>query len=198
MDTLILVMRISFLVIGSLIALVYFLFQLFQKLPQQKLSLSSADYIVFFAVALIFGFGSNTYYGLLAFVPLFLIKILCKIALQPNKLKGSGRWVEVDWKKLPPKGFGRNVPKAIIDEMNKMPQNNHFVIPRFYMLIFVKLISKRMNKEMGGKLPQGVSASQQQMAMGQFTSIIDNIVKLESGRTEKKDFPFGVLKVTRL
>ncbi|MES2615294.1 MAG: hypothetical protein V4591_07765, partial [Bdellovibrionota bacterium] len=147
--------------------------------------------------ALIFGFGTNSYYGLAAFLPLLVIKLVCKFALQPNKLKGSGRWVEVDWRKLTPRGFEKNVPKSVMDEMNKMPKDNHFVIPRLYMLIFIKFISKRMGKEMG-KAPAGVSQSQQQMAMGQFTSIIDGVVKLQPGKTERKDFPFGVLKVTRL
>jgi hypothetical protein len=47
---------------------------------------------------------------------------------------------------------------------------------------------------MGG----GFSKAQQDMAMGQFTGLIDNVLKLQAGQTEKKDFPFGVLKVKRL
>ncbi len=198
MDTLIFVFRITFIVVGSLIALIYLLFQLFQKLPSNKLKLSTADYVVFISTALIFGFGTNTYYGLLAFAPLLLVKILCKFTLQPNKLKGSGRWIEIDWRKLTPRGFDKNVPKAVMDEMNKMPKDNHFVIPRFYMLIFIKFISKRMGKEANKGPAGGISQNQQQMAMGQFTSLIDGIVNLPQGKVEKKDFPFGVLKVTRL
>jgi len=197
MDTLVLVFRILFIVIGSLVALIYILFQLFQKLSQNKFKLSTIDYVVIIVAALVFGFGTNSYYGLLAFVPLLVIKFLCQFILQPNKLKGSGRWVEINWRKLTPRGFDKNVPKSVIDEMNKMPKDNHFVIPRLYMLIFIKFISKRMGKEMG-KAPVGVSQNQQQMAMGQFSSIIDSVVKLPPGKTEKKDFPFGVLKVTRL
>lgn len=197
MDTLVIVFRILFIVVGSLMALVYILFQLFQKLPQKKFAFGTADYIVLIVAAIIFGFGTNNYYGLLAFVPLLLIKFICQFILQPRKLKGSGRWVEVDWRKLTPRGFDRNVPKGVIDEMNKMPKDNHFVIPRLYMLIFIKFISKRMGKEMG-KTPTGISQNQQQQALGQFTSIIDSVVKLPQGKTEKKDFPFGVLKVTRL
>jgi hypothetical protein len=198
MDTVILVFRILFIVIGSLMALIYILLQLFQKLPQNKIKLSTIDYIVVIVTTLVFGFGTNSYYGLLAFLPLLAIKFLCQFLLKPHKLKGSGRWVEVDWRKLTPRGFDRNVPKAILDEMNKMPKDNHFVVPRFYLLIFIKFLSKRMGKEMGGKKPAGVSQNQQQMAMGQFTAIIDSVVKLAPGKTEKKDFPFGVLKVTRL
>lgn len=197
MDTFILIMRILFIVLGSLVSLAYILFQLFQKLPSNKFKLGTADYVVIIVVALIFGFGTNSYFGLLAFIPLLLIKFICKFSLQPNRLQGSGRWVEVDWRKLTPRGFERNVPKAILDEMNKMPKDNHFVIPRLYMLIFVKFMTRRMGKD-AGKMPAGVSQSQQQMAMGQFNSIIESITKLQPGKTEKKDFPFGVLKVTRL
>lgn len=197
MDIAVFIFRILFLVVGSCISLVYILFQFFQKLPKDKLKLSTVDYVVLIATALIFGFGTNNYWGLLSFIPLLIINLLCKFFLKPEKLKGSGRWVEINWRKLTPRGFGPNVPKAIMDEMNKMPGDKHFVIPRFYMLIFIKFISKRMGKEMG-KVPKGMSASQQQMAVGQFTSIIDSVVKLPPGKTEKKDFPFGVLKVTRL
>ena len=197
MNTVILVFRILFLVAGSLTAIAYLLFLLFQKLPKASISLSTADYIVFTAVALIFGFGTNTYYGLAAFAPLLLAKLLAAVVIKPQTLKGSGRWVEVDWRKLTPRGFDRNVPRAVVEEMNKMPKDTHFVIPRFYMLIAIKFISKRMGKEMG-KVPAGVSQNQQQLAVGQFTSLIDGIVKLPQGKTEKKDFPFGVLRVTRL
>lgn len=197
MDTLILIFRIIFIVIGSLVALLYLLFQLFQKYPQLKFKLSTIDYVVLIMTSLIFGFGTNSYYGLLAFIPLFLVKILCRALVHPKKLKGSGKWVEVDWRKLTPRGFDRNVPREVLNEMNKMPNDNHFIIPRLYMLIFIKFISKRMGKEMG-KVPKGVSQNQQQMAMGQFTSLIDSVVKLQPGKTEKRDFPFGVLKVTRL
>lgn len=197
MDTLILVFRILFIVIGFLVVLIYLLFQLFQKLPKNKFKLGTTDYILLIVSALIFGFGTNSYYGLLAFLPLLIVKFLCQFILQPNRLKGSGRWVEVDWRKLTPRGFDRNVPKAMIDEMNKMPTDNHFIIPRIYMLIFIKFITKRMGKEMGNT-PTGISQSQQQMAFGQFNSLIDSVVKLPPGKTEKKDFPFGVLKVTRL
>jgi hypothetical protein len=84
-----------------------------------------------------------------------------------------------------------------MDEMNKIPQDKHFLIPRFYMLILIKFISKKMNKEKN-KMAPGISQSQQDMAYGQFTAIIDSVQKLSKGRMEKKDFPFGVLKITRL
>ncbi len=197
MTTVILIFRILFIVLGSLTALAYLLFMLFQKLPKNSFSISTVDYIVFCAVALIFGFGTNNYYGLLAFLPLLLIKVMCYFLLKPKILSGSGRWVEVNWKKLTPRGFDRNVPRQVMDEMSKMPKDTHFLIPRLYMLIAVKFINRKMSKDMK-KLPAGFSASQQQMAVGQFTTLIDNIVNLPKGRTEKKDFPFGVLRVTRL
>ena len=197
MDTFILIVRILFIVLGALLSLIYLLFQLFQKLPQNKFKFTTADTIILISTAVIFGFGTNSYYGLLAFVPLLMVKFLCMFTLRPERLKGSGRWVEVNWRKLTPRGFEKNLPKGVLEEMNKMPKDNHFVIPRFYMLIFIKFISKKMGKETGKNMP-GVSQNQQQQALGQMTSIIDSIVKLPPGKTEKKDFPFGVLKVTRL
>jgi hypothetical protein len=197
MVTFLFVVRILFLIIGGLIGLCYLLFQLFQKVSVSSFSFGMIDGIVLTTVSLIFGFGTDSYYGLLACVPLFIIKILCRAYIKPNRVSGSGRWMEVNWKKLTPRGFGRNVPKAVMDEMNRMPQDNHFVIPRMYMLVFVKFMTSKMNKEMG-KGMGNVSQGQQQMAMGQFQSLIDSVVNLQKGRTEKKDFPFGVLKVTRL
>jgi hypothetical protein len=197
MDMVIFIFRILFLVLGSLLALIYILLQFYQKLPQEKFKLTTTDYVLLISVALIFGFGTNSYVGLGAFLPLLLLKLVLRWVLKPNWLKGSGRWVEVDWRKLTPRGFDRNVPKDVLNEMNKMPADKHFLIPRFYMLIFIKFISKRMGKD-ANKVPAGFSQNQQQMAVNQFSSIIDSVVKLPQGKTEKKDFPFGMIKITRL
>lgn len=197
MDTAVFVFRILFLVVGSIVGIIYFLFQLYQTLPKGKEIFSMADYVVLTILCLVFGFGTNSYYGLLAFVPALLLKLFFRWLLKPEKLKGSGRWMEIHWRKLTPKGFDRNIPKNFMDEMNKIPQDKHFLIPRFYMLILIKFISKKMNKEKN-KMAPGISQSQQDMAYGQFTAIIDSVQKLSKGRMEKKDFPFGVLKITRL
>lgn len=201
MSTTILVFQIIFLTIASIISLIYILFQLYQKLPTGGFKLTTADYIIYSVVALIFGFGTNTYYGLAAFVPLIFIKFICKKMLVPHHLKGSGRWMEVDWRRMSLRGFEKNIPKNVLAEMNKIPKDAHFIVPRIYLTLFIRIIMKRMGKEMGKGMPQGaagVSKAQQQMALGQFSSITESILKLEKGRIEKKDFPFGVLKVTRL
>lgn len=199
MDTFLLILRIFFIVIGSLVGLFYILFQFYQKTQPFSFKLSTPDYIVFVTVALLIGFGTNHYLGLLAFIPLLCIKFLCGFFLRPNYLSGSGRWIEVDWKKLLPKGFERVLPKNVLNEMNKMPKDAHFVIPRIYLNVFIYFIRKKIAKEMG--LPQQslkISSAQQNMAMGQFSEIIDSIVNLKQGQTERRNFPFGILKVTRL
>lgn len=199
MSTTILVFQIIFLVVASLISLIYLLLQLYQKLPSAAFQLSTADYIVFTVVSLIFGFGTNTYYGLAAFVPLLAVKWICKKVIVPERLRGSGSWIEVDWKRLSMRGFEKNIPKNVLAEMNKIPKDAHFVLPRVFANLFIRLIMKRMGKEMSKGLPAGqMSQNQQQMAMGQFASITQGILNLEKGKTERKDFPFGVLKVTRL
>lgn len=201
MSTTIFVFQIIFLVIASLISLIYILFQMYQKLPAVAFKISTADYVIFSVVSLIFGFGTNSYYGLGAFVPLLAIKFIFKKMLVPQRLRGSGRWIEVDWRRLSLRGFEKNIPKNVLAEMNKIPKDAHFIIPRLFANIFIRLIMKRMNKEMGKGMPAGaaaISKNQQQMAMGQFASITESILKLEKGKTERKDFPFGVLKVTRL
>ena len=200
MDTVILVFRILFLVIGSLTGIIYMLLQFYQKLPALALKLSTADYIVYSIVALIFGFGTNSYIGLAAFVPLLIIKFICKKLISPNNLKGSGFWMEIDWKKLTPRGFERNVPKHILDEMNKMinstPKDTHFIIPRIYAIIAVHFMLRKMKKE-SNKMPKGFTAQQQNMGMEQFTGLAQNILKLEKGKSEKKDLNIGILKISR-
>jgi len=198
MSTFALVFQIIFLVVGSLASFVYVLIQLYQKLPKGAFQIKTSDYVVYTAVALIFGFGTNSYYGLLSFIPLLVIKFLCQKILTPHRLQGSGQWIEINWKRLSMRGFERHVPQHVLNEMNKIPKDAHFLIPRFFANIFIRLIMKRMENEMSKGMPMNASKNQQQMALGQFTSITESILKLEPGRTEKKDFPFGVLKVSRL
>lgn len=197
MGTAILILRITLLAFGTLVALFYLLFQMYRKVPAEVFSFSTADIVVYIVIAFIFGFGVNSYYGLAAFLPLLLFKYICLKAIQPNRVRGSGRWMQVEWKKFTPKGFERNVPKTVLAEMNKMPQSTHFIIPRLYMNIFLSIISKRMKKD-AAKTPAGVSQAQQQMATGQMLGLMNGIAKLPSGGVEKKDFPFGMLRITRL
>lgn len=200
MDTVILIFRILFLVIGSLTGIIYLLFQFYQKLPSPTFKLTTPDYIVYSIVSLIFGFGTNSYIGLAVFIPFLLAKFICKKLISLNNLKGSGFWMEVDWKKLAPRGFERNVPKHILDEMNKMinstPKDTHFIIPRIYAIIAVHFMLRKMKKE-SNKMPKGFTPQQQNMGMEQFTSLAQNILKLDKGKSEKKDLNIGILKITR-
>jgi hypothetical protein len=199
MDTFLLILRIFFIVIGSLVGLFYILFQCYQKMQPASFKLSTPDYIVFIAVALLFGFGTNDYFGLLAFLPLWCMQLCCRYFIKPKYLSGSGRWMEIDWKKLPLKGFEGFLPKEVLNEMNKIPKSVHFIVPRFYLTIFIYFIRKKIAKEMGGSQKSiKMTAAQQNMAMGQFSEIIDGIEKLKSGQIERRNFPFGTIKVTRL
>ena len=200
MEIVILIFRILFFVIGSLTAIVYILLQFYQKVPKLAFNLATADYIVYSVISLIFGFGTNSYYGLAAFIPLLLIKYLSNKFITPEKLNGSGFWMEIDWKKLTPRGFERNVPKHILDEMNKMlnstPKDTHFLIPRIYAINAVRFMLRKMKKE-SGNMPKGISAQQQNMGMEQFTGLAQNILSLPKGKSEKKDLNIGILKITR-
>jgi len=178
---------------------VYLLFQFYQKVGKFSFSIATYDYIIFTVVALLFGFGTNNYWGLCAFVPLILVKFICKFSLNPKFLSGSGRWMEVDWRRLTPKGYDKFLPKSMLNEMNKMPKDAHFVIPKVYFSIFIYFIRKKMlgesAKKQGG---MNISAAQQNLAASQFSSIIDSFTKLNPGQSENKNFPFGILKVKRL
>ncbi len=200
MDTLIIIFRVLFIVIGALAAIFYTLFQFYQKVPKNSFKLITADYLVYSLVALIFGFGTNSYYGLAAFLPLLLVKFISYKFIAPEKMNGSGMWIEVDWKKLTPRGFNKNVPKHYLDEMNKVlnstPKDTHFIIPRLYAIIAVKFMLRKMKKE-SKNLPGGFSAQQQSMGMDQLNSFAQNILNLSKGKSEKKDLNIGVLKVTR-
>ncbi|BBH54008.1 hypothetical protein JCM31447_24650 [Fluviispira sanaruensis] len=201
METLVLIFRILFIVIASLTSIIYILLQLYQKLPKVKLNFVLADYIVYSIVSVIFGFGTDSYYGLLAFIPLLLAKIAAKSWIVPNRISGSGLWIELDWKKLTPKGFDRNVSKQILDEINKMlsstPNDTHFIIPRIYARIAIAFMMRKMKKD-NKKMPAGLTAQQKDMGMNQFTTLAQSILSLEVGKSEKKDLHIGILRITRL
>jgi hypothetical protein len=69
-------------------------------------------------------------------------------------------------------------------------------VPRMASLMAVNFFSKNMRKNMD-KMPAQVKG-QQDLAFGMVDKISTNIKRLEAGKTEKIDLPFGILKVTRL
>jgi hypothetical protein len=158
--------------------------------------------VVYCVVSFLFGFGTNSYFGLLSFLPLFIFKFVCYKTLVVQNLKKSGFWIEVEWKKLSPKGFERNVPKHILNEMNKMvqstPRDQHFLIPRIYAILALKIMMRKIKKESTKNLSTtGFSAQQQNMGLEQLNALSQALLKLEAGKSEKKDLNIGVLKVTR-
>lgn len=199
MDTFVFILRIILIVIASLVTLFYILFQFYQKVDNSKFNLTTADYIIFGVVSVLFGFGTNNYLGLLVFVPLLLIKFVCRFFITPKKLTGSGRWIEINWKRLLPKGFEGRVPKAMLDEMTKgIPKDAHLVIPKLYFNILIHFLRKKMLGDMSGAKGMNINAAQKNQAMTQFSSLVESIKHLRQGQTETKDLQVGVLKVTRL
>lgn len=182
------------LTVGSLMAIVYLLLQLWQPVPATGVRFKGRDYFFYAVVAFLFGFGLNSEWGLLAFVPLLLVHIIFAFFVQKNKVHGRGRWMEVEWKKLTPKGF--NLPKEMRQELGRLPGDVHFLFPRFASLWAVRFVVRSMKKN-AGKAPQQFQ-SRQADALSMIEKTARNIRDLDSGKTEQMSLPFGVLRVTRL
>ena len=197
MTTFVFIIKIVLVTLGSLLSLVYVLMQFYQKIPSAGLKLTTADYIILTIVALIFGFASNNYYGLLAFVPLLVIKYLCRLYISGKRLPATGRWVEICWRKLTPRGFGRDVPRQLLSEMNRMPKDMHFVIPRLYFRVGVYFFLKNVRKQNAKVSGVTLSQSKQKVANNKIEEIIDEFKGLKKGQSASQSFPFGVIKVTR-
>ena len=195
MDIFLLIMRILFLVIASIAAIAYLLAQFFQKMPVSFFGVKTLDYVVFAIVSFIFGFGLNSYLGLLAFIPLYVFKILIKFLIfKWRRALPNGFWVEVSWKKLTPRGFERDVPRQMIEEMNKIPNSVHFFIPRLYFMLGVRYMMKNMQKnQAAGSLSQ----NQQVQAQQKLNELVDSFINLQPSQTKTQSLPFGIIKVTR-
>lgn len=156
------------------------------------------DIIAAFAIAFLFGLGTNSYYGFLAYAPLLLAKFLCYFFIYPGKVAG-GLWMELRWRKLMPRGFEGHLPNTVLSELNKIPGDVHFVIPRPYLLVIIKIFMRNALKASPKNVavPMNFSRSQQDMAHEALSSLAKNIVNLKKGQIENKQLPFGHLKVTR-
>lgn len=194
MDLFYLVVRILLLTLGSLLGVIYLLMQFWQKVPATKLKFKPYDYVTFALVAFLFGIGANNYWGLAAFVPLVLWKLVAGQFIQKSRLTGSGRWMEVQWMKLLPKGF--NIPREMASELQKIPGDTHFIVPRFVSLWAVRYFVKAMRKN-SGRMPTNMKGQEAQ-AFHLVESMAGNISKLGAGKTESVSLPFGILKITRL
>ncbi|MEN9810469.1 MAG: hypothetical protein RLZZ488_2036 [Pseudomonadota bacterium] len=195
MEIFLLIVRSLMLVLGSLMLVVFMLFQLWQRVPSQGIKFRAQDGITLGAVALIFALGTNSYWGLAAVLPMLLGKLLSQLMIQKNRVRGSGRWIEVQWTKMTPRGF--QIPQQLGKELQKLPGDQHVLLPRQVGIWAVKYFLKSVKKN-AGKGPVPMRAGQQAQAFEMVERLGSNIIKLEKGKTEQVALPFGVLKVTRL
>ena len=194
MDIFYMVMRVLLVVIASSIAIIYAVLQLWQRIPSLAMQFKSSDFIIYSVVGFLFGVGTNTYWGLGAFVPLILIKFLSHKLIAKNKVRGSGRWMEVEWRKFTPRGF--QLPKEALDQIQKIPGNTHVLVPRFVSLFAVKYLISMIRKN-AGKVPAHMRGQEDQ-AFSMIERMGANVRSLGTGKTEKMSLPFGELKITRL
>jgi hypothetical protein len=193
MDTFIFIIRIILLILGSLATVIYVLLQLFQKTPLSYFKVSTPDYIFYLVISLLFGFGTNSYYGLLSFVPLYGLKVMVRILMERWY---SGFWMAVSWKKLLPKGFERDLPRQALAEMARIPNSVDFIIPKVYLSIGVYFMLKNIKKQ-SGLAPGGFSSHQQQVAQMKLQEIVQGFSTLKPLETKSHTLPFGLIKVRR-
>lgn len=195
MEIFLMIVRGLMMFVGGLMFTVFLLFQLWQRVPSEGIKFKAQDLITFGAVGLIFALGTNSYWGLLAIVPMLLAKLLSQVLIQKNKVRGSGRWIEVQWTKMTPRGF--QIPQQLSKELQKLPGDQHVLLPRQVGIWAVKYFLKSVKKN-SSKGPVPMKASQQAQAFEMVEKLGTNIIRLEKGKTEQVALPFGVLKVTRL
>jgi len=195
MEIFLLIVRSLMILLGSVMLIAFMLFQLWQRVPSEGIKFKVQDWIGLGAVGLVFALGTNSYWGLCAAVPMLLAKVLSQLIIQKNRVRGSGRWIEVQWTKMTPRGF--QIPQQLSKELQKLPTDQHVLIPRQVGIWAVKYFLKSVKKN-AGKGPVPMKAGQQAQAFEMVERLGSKIIKLEPGKTEQLALPFGVLKVTRL
>ena len=182
-------------VVAVLIAILFLAFQLWQRIPSQGIKFKAQDLVGMGIVATLLSLATNSYWGLTAVAPMLFAKILSQFLIQKNKVRGSGRWMEVQWTKMTPRGF--QIPTQLQAELQRLPGDQHILLPRRVSLWAVKYFLKSIRKN-ASKAPVPMRANQQAQAFDMVEKRGNNIMKLEKGKTEQVSLPFGVLKVTRL
>lgn len=195
MEIFVLVLKVILGVLASLMALVFLAFQLWQRIPTEGIKFKTQDLISMGVVALLFALATNSYWGAIAFVPMLVAKFASQLFIQKNKVRGSGRWMEVQWTKMTPKGF--QIPQQLKGELQKLPGDQHILLPRQVGIWAVKYFLKSVKKN-ASKGPVAMKPGQQQQAFEMVERLGNSILRLEKGKSEQVSLPFGVLKVTRL
>lgn len=196
MDIVFLILRILLISFAALVGGVYALAHLWRRVPAPKLEFKAYDYIVYGFTGFAFGLGLNNYWGLLAFVPLLLWKLSTGVFVSKSKVVGKGSWMEVEWQRFSPRGF--RMPAEAVEQIKRLPNDTHFIVPRSFSLLAIKLFMKNVRKNMGkmGNMPQ--MRGQEQQALDMIETIARNVTRLDKGKSEKLSLPFGELKITRL
>ena len=194
MEILVIAVRSFLMVIGTLFLALYVVGNLWKKIPAEPLKLKTLDFVSMGVVGSLFAFGLNSYWGLLSIVPILIVKLLSQLLINKNRVRGTGRWMEVHWLKMTPKGF--QMPREAMSQIQKLPGDQHILIPRVATMWALTYFTKAMRKNTA-KMPQQFRGQEGQ-AMEMIERIAVNVKRLDAGKTEKVDLPFGVLKITRL
>ncbi|MCA2960215.1 MAG: hypothetical protein IOD12_08180 [Silvanigrellales bacterium] len=195
MEIFFIAVRSFLMVIATLLALLYVLGNMWQKVPSERLKFKTLDYVLYGVVASLFAFGLNSYWGLLAVVPMLLAKLVLHAVIEKKRLRGKGSWIEVHWQKMTPRGF--QLPREAMSQIQRLPGDQHFILPRFAGLWAVSYFQNAFRKNTA-KMPVTMKAGHEADALAAIEKMIANVKRLESGRTENINLPFGVLKITRL
>lgn len=198
MEILVVSLRSFLVVLASLMAVIYTAVQFFQRIPRASAQLATWEWVVLGVVTFLVGLGLNSYWGLLAFAPLILWRFIASYYFRPEKLGKAGRWFEIEWHKLTPKGLPahqRAIAQESLDQLARIPKHSHFLIPRFAALWLVGYIMKRTEKDMK-KLPEHLKGQQAQ-ATSFFQEITKGIKELPPTEEHKWDVRVGVLRVKR-
>lgn len=187
-------LKVLVIALAFLMSALYVAVQLWQKLPQEAFKLKTHDLFVLITVSLLLGFGLDSYWGLLGFVPLLAIKFCAHRFIRKNRVHGSGRWMEIQWQRMMPRGF--QLPANVMQDLKKLPGDTHVLLPRWLSLLAVKYFTKAMRKQ-EGNLPAHLRGNQAQ-ANEMVEKLSVSLTRLSPGGTERLNLPFGVLRVTRL
>jgi hypothetical protein len=191
MDIFLVVLRILMLIIGSLAVCLFVVTQAYRQLPEGKTLFRMSDFIYAAIISFLFAVGSDSYWGLLAGLAVFVIRALCVSLFKTKLLTNNGFWMEVKWLKLEPKGF--KMPPEMLAEIAKIPGDKHFILPRIVSLWFAKYFMNNMRK----KAPKTGSDAQQMQALQMIEGMVVKVTAMQAGKSERLSLPFGVLQVSR-
>lgn len=195
MEIFLIAVRSFLMVIATLLLGLYLLGNMWQKVPSERIKFKTLDYVLYGVVASLFAFGLNSYWGLLAFLPMLVAKVALHAFIEKKRLRGKGSWMEVHWQKMTPRGF--QIPREAMSQIQRLPGDQHFILPRFVGLWAISYFQTTFRKNTA-KMPVAMRAGHEADALAAIEKMIANVKRLDTGRTENINLPFGVLKITRL